>query len=743
MRVALQLGLSAALVIAAEGGPAAGAQAAEAEAEPPEATKPRVLLDSVRAVTMQRSTVFASPRAASAVEHDELRDRPSRSVGDALRDEEGVFVQQPSYGFQSPSLRGLGEGRVQILVDGIRLNTTITSTVPGGITNLNLVDPYTVSGIEVVRGPGLGAFGDGGLGGTVLLRTLRPTPIAGSSIELTAGIRAGYNTPDQGVQGSLSGGGRWNRFALETAFSVRRFRDVMGGAQGGLQPFTGYNEGGLYVGTGADLGRGSLIVVYQGVRQYDGLRTERSQPNDLYVLPEVARDLGYARYEGDFEVHGRPVEVSATLYYQRQAETAARQQLLYDSVLHLRNQVDVFGVQARARADLGRAGSLSVGIDGAFEWVDSGATRSALHEGAIAGLIGRPAEARYPNGGRSQTVAAFLQDEIDLERLLRGHDGERPGRLKALLSVRGGANFLHIGSDDRLQQLLGSLMSEALPERQIVSPLYGGALHLRYELYPGLALSAGAMTAVRVPSLDDQARLDFGRPGLLLPTREGLRSEAAYAAEVGLRTAYRRLEGAAYYAFTYLDSPIAVVPISLGGQSCSAGQSGDGLGCERFLSRANAPAALLHTAEGSLRVYMFWGLSALATVTYTHAAPGADGAPAIGRVPPVHGLAALEFRRSRAVFSFAQLILRWAGPQRQLAAEDFFDPTICLPSLPIEQCHGTPGFVALTLRSALRLSRQLYMTGSIDNITNDSYRFHGSGVDGSGVGVNVAVEATY
>ena len=87
--------------------------------------------------------------------------------------------------------------------------------------------------------------------------------------------------------------------------------------------------------------------------------------------------------------------------------------------------------------------------------------------------------------------------------------------------------------------------------------------------------------------------------------------------------------------------------------------------------------------------------------------------------------------------------LRWAGPQRQLAAEDFFDPTICLPSLPIEQCHGTPGFVALTLRSALRLSRQLYMTGSIDNITNDSYRFHGSGVDGSGVGVNVAVEATY
>lgn len=737
------LGLATALAIGAEAALAGQAEAAEAEPTP-ESEKPRIQLDSVRAATLQRSSTFDSPRAVSAVENDELRGATPRSVGDALRDEEGMFVQQPSYSFQNPSLRGLGEGRVQILVDGIRLNTTISSTLPGGLTNLNLVDPYTVSGIEVLRGPGLNTYGDGGLGGTVYLRTMRPTPIAGSNVELQAGARGLFSSPDQGIQGSLFGGGRWNRFALETAFSARRFRDLTGGSQGGTQPFTGYTEGGLYVGAGADLGRGSIIIVFQGVRQYDAIRSERSQPGDIYTLPEVARDLAYLRYEGDFELRGRPVEVSSTLSFQRQSETANRQELAYDSLLHLQSRVDVLGVQVRARTDLGRAGSLAMGLDGAFEWVDSTAARGSLHEGGSGSTKDNPAEARYPNSGRSQTISLFLQDEIDLERLFRGRDGERPGRVRALIGARAGANFLHIGRDDRLQQLLSSLFAESLPERQLSSPVYGGSLHLRYELYPGLAVSLGGMTGVRVPNLDDQSRLDGGRPGLLLPAQTALRSESAYSAEVGLRTAYRRLEGSAFYSFTYLDSPLAVVPTTVGGQSCRIGQ--DASTCERFLTRANTDSLFLHNVEANLRVYMFWGFSLFSTVAYTYAVSTVDSAAKsspLGRIPPVHGVAALEFSRPRTVFSFAQLILRWAGPQRRLAPEDLFDPTICLPAVPTSACNGTPGYLVLSLRSVLRLSRQIYLSGVIDNITNDSYRFHGSGVDGPGLGVHLAVEGKY
>ena len=699
----------------------------------------------MRSVTLQRASVFQSPRSTAASEGidlgDELRVSPARSVGDMLRDKETVFVQQPSYGFANASLRGLGEGRVSLYVDDVRLTNTLTSTLPGGLTNLNLVDPYTVRGIEIVRGAGLSTYGDGGLGGTILLRTLRPTAIVDSPIELAAGARGIYSSPDQGVQGSVNGAGRWNRFALEAAFSARRFRDVLGGSSSAneAQPYTGYSEGGLYLGLGVDTGRGTLTGVYQGLRQYDGLRSERSQGGDVYALPELGRDLGYLRYDGDFEAAGRPVEVHATVSFQRQSELSARQVVAVDRSLRQQNRVDVLGVSSRLRSDLGRGGSLAAGFESSFEWVGSTAERSLLHEGLGGALTASPADARYPNGSRAQTFAFFVQDDIDLLRLFTGRESEGGTGLRALVGGRGGGSFLYIPQDARLSQLRPT--SELLDERYEGRPVYSGSLHLRYEPVAGLALVGGGMLGVRPPNLDDSARLDDGRPGMLLPTRVSLSSEQAYSAEAGIRTAYRRLEGSVTYAFTRLDNPILVVPVTLGGDACLLGF--DGRSCSALFSRANVGSASLHSVEAVARVYLLWGLTAFASVAYTRPDTTASGESTLPRMPPVHGVAAVEFRRPRTIFNFVQLLVRWAGPQRQLAGEDLWDPTIC-PTAPVMAgCSGTPGFLLLSLRSALRLSRQIQLTAAVDNITNESYRFHGSGVDGAGIGARLGLDANY
>lgn len=718
---------------------AAGAAIAE---EAVEEGKPRTRTDTVRGVTLQRSTVFESPRstvAASGIDMgDELRVVPARSVGDMLRDKETVFVQQPSYGFANASLRGLGEGRVAVYVDDVRLTTTITSTLPGGLSNLNLVDPYTVRGVEVIHGSGLGPYGEGALGGTILLRTLRPSPIAGSQIELSAGARGVYASPDQGAQGSVTGAGRWNRFALESAFSVRRFRDVMGGTYTGTspQPNTGYNEGGLYLGLGVDTGHGALSAVYQGLRQYDGVRGERSRPGDVYALPEVARDLGYLRYDGEFEASGRAVETHAVLSYQRQSELSARQIVALNQLARESNRVDVLGASVRLRSDLGRGGNLAAGFESSFEWVGSTAERARLTEGAGGLTEGAPNSSRYPTGSRAQTFALFLQDELDLLRLATGREAESGSRLTALIAARAGGNFLYIPENARVSIQNG--VGVTVPERQLSRAVYGGSLHLRYQPLAELSLFAGGMVGVRPATLDDQARLDDGRPGILLPAVDQLGSESSYSAEAGLRTAYRRLDGSVTYAYTYLTNPILVVPSTVGGRSCYQATVGDA--CIPLFTRENGEAASLHSLEANARIYLFWGFSAFATVAYTHAQATASGEAPLPRIPPVHGVAALEFRRPRTVFTFVQLLLRWAGPQRQLAAEDQWDPTICALGGP---CNGTPGFYLLSLRSALRLSRQIQLTAAVDNISNESYRFHGSGVDGPGIGARLGLDANY
>ena len=231
-----------------------------------------------------------------------------------------------------------------------------------------------------------------------------------------------------------------------------------------------------------------------------------------------------------------------------------------------------------------------------------------------------PGASRYPTGSRAQTFALFLQDELDLLRLATGSESESGARLHVLMSARAGGSFLYMPSTRASAQ---SGLGLTTPEQQLSRAVYGGSLHLRYEPVVGLAMFAGGMVGVRPATLDDQARLDDGRPGILLPASSPLGSESTYSAEAGIRTAYRRLDGGLTYAFTYLADPILVVPTTVAGSSCY--QASVGEPCTPLFTRENSEAARLHSIGASARVYLFWGLTAFATVAYTHPQATASG----------------------------------------------------------------------------------------------------------------------
>lgn len=705
---------------------------AQQKADEPQA---RSRYEIVVTASRQRSTVFDTPRAASVVDREELRTRPPRSAADAMSEEEGVFVLRPTWSMGSPFVRGLGGQQVLLMVDGIRLNNTTTRTGPNGL--LTLVDPYVIDSLEVVRGPASALYGSDAIGGVVNVRTRRPAPIAGSEIDLSAGLRGIFSSFDQGGQGSLSASGRWGRYALDAAFSLRRFGDLTGGGDVGQQPFTAYREGQLYLGGGVDLGKGTLVLVYQGGRQYDALRADLSQPGDLLQVPELARDLVYLRYSGDFAAADKTLTATATVSYQRSAEQTARLRVPTDTIDRTENGVDMMGVVATVDSDTGRAGHVTGGVEGYFEWVSSLHQRGQISHGPGGPLALLPEQARYPGGSGAQSVALFLQDEIDLERLAGRGDPRRPGRLRALAGVRLGGNFLHIGRDDRLAQLFPQLGEAGVQEARVEKyAVYAGSLHLRYEPLPGLAASAGFASGYRAPNLADYARLGRESRGFAVPARD-LRPEMAYSGEVGLRAALRKFEGSAFYSYTFIDDFLSAVPTMQGGP-------------EPFFSRANMDAARLHALEVAARLHIVGGLSVFATVNYVHgvldrsATPGDPGGPEpFYKVPPVNGVAAVQLRRPRSTFTFAELSVRWAGPQDRLGTSDLLDERVCLRTVPT--CQGTPGFAVLSLRGAARLSRQplVMVTAAVENLTNATYRYHGSGVYGPGVGAVVSLEANY
>jgi outer membrane receptor protein involved in Fe transport len=272
-------------------------------------------------------------------------------------------------------------------------------------------------------------------------------------------------------------------------------------------------------------------------------------------------------------------------------------------------------------------------------------------------------------------------------------------------------------------------------------------VHLRYEFYPGLAALAGVLTSARPANLDDYARLDSGRPGLLLPTTEVLRRETAYSAEAGFRAAYQRFESSLVYAFTYLDSPLSVVPVLLMSQSCML--TPEGRCIDRFFTRRSEPSALMHSVEASARIYLFAGLSVLGSLSYTHAdvnrladAQNPARTEPMWRVPPLYGMGALQLRRPRPeVLSLVEVALRWAAPQTRLSSQDLYDSTVCLPNQ--VSCTQTPGYLVVSARTSLHLTRRMYLTAALENITNATYRLHGSGINGPGLGGNVSFEGNY
>jgi outer membrane receptor protein involved in Fe transport len=99
------------------------------------------------------------------------------------------------------------------------------------------------------------------------------------------------------------------------------------------------------------------------------------------------------------------------------------------------------------------------------------------------------------------------------------------------------------------------------------------------------------------------------------------------------------------------------------------------------------------------------------------------------RIPPLNGRLGLRYQPYKQWFNS----IEWqcASKQDRLAAGDKSDPRI--PK------GGTPGWNVLNLRSAYQF-KQVELQAGLNNLFNDAYRTHGSGIDGVGRSVWVGLD---
>lgn len=148
-------------------------------------------------------------------------------IDDALRSMPGVFTQdnpqQPGFGV---NIRGFeGEGRVNMMVDGVRQSFRFSGHEAGGFT---YVDPNLLAGLDLTRGE-VTTTGGGGLAGSVNFRTLNVDDILQGDADKGVLGRVSWGSNGVGFSEMLSAASRFDGIGIAGAISKRDSDDFKGG----------------------------------------------------------------------------------------------------------------------------------------------------------------------------------------------------------------------------------------------------------------------------------------------------------------------------------------------------------------------------------------------------------------------------------------------------------------------------------------------------------------------------------
>ena len=206
------------LPAAADPAPATGAGAAEGEVRVP----PLTLLPPVNTTALRNPRrLFDTPATVDVIPGADLDRQMARSVEDVFRYTPGVTVNRQTSGtdpFRSNggiTIRGVGNNRVLTLIDGFRTIERITDGTR------DVVDPWNLNRVEVLRGPGSVLYGSDALGGVVNFITRNPEDFIrpGNTWGGEAGMS--YSSLDQSMQSRVTVAARAAEYSAMFSYQRR------------------------------------------------------------------------------------------------------------------------------------------------------------------------------------------------------------------------------------------------------------------------------------------------------------------------------------------------------------------------------------------------------------------------------------------------------------------------------------------------------------------------------------------
>jgi len=628
-----------------------------------------------------------------------------RTVPETLKNIPGIMVQKTGHGQGSPFIRGFTGFRTLYLIDGIRLNNSVFRDGPNQY--LNTVDSYSLSKVEVVKGPSSVLYGSDAIGGTVNLLS-RKNKHTETGLHLYPSTFYRYSTAENSHVGHIEVAGNYDdKFGAFFWLTYKSYGDLIGGGLVGRQEKTGYDELDFNFNLDYSLTRDSkLTLAHQNVDVDNAWRTHKTIygiawngttfGDEKKRVLDQRRDLSYIKYSGtNFNAAFDNLKIMFS--FQQQDEERFR--VKADNRRELMGfNVDTIGfsVQADKFTEFGQwvygveyyhdevnSFKTNFNADGSFKAEE---IQGAVADDAYYDLFGVYIQNEYALLNSLDMILGgrFTYASVDAQKIKDPVSGNRISFSDSWNNLAGSLRFLfHVDEDNH------------------------------WKMFSGIS------QGFRAPNLSDLTRLDTARSNEIETAALGLDTEQYISYELGLKTEYDNFTMQMAYFFTDIDDMIIRQP---------TGKVIDG---ENEVTKVNSGNGYIQGVEFSSKYYFNNQFSTVINASWTEGyVETYPTSNTVKIVEPVDRLMPITVNLGAKWQSvnkqyWLEGLLTIVEKQDKLSTRDKSD-TDRIPS------GGTPGYMVYNMRAGLTVNKIVDLTFALENIGDKDYRVHGSGVNEPG-----------
>ena len=724
---------------------------------------------------------FKTPNAITVLDLKQLERTNADIASNLLRDSVGVIAQQTTVGQGSPMLRSLTGYQTLIQVDWVRLNNSTFRSGPNQYTAT--IAPEMLDRVEVLLGSSSMLYGSGAMGGVISFFT-KTVPInpAQQTLDLHPRLLLRYTTATQEKLGRLEVTGNQGRFGFIVGGGVRDYGDMNPGTGYDLhyknRKFEIVNElpSGVKLYDYDEVGKlskdnipekwlidnegplgwrafdadakiayqlsdiSTINVAYQMWRQPQTPRYDKIAPQefDEFFFEPQDRDLIYANYVTN-PVNSNIGLFRLTASYHRQKE--GQNEVKFDATSRRQryDTVNTIGLSAQAVSSALPRQRLVGGGEFYLDMLQSRTVNTDTKTGKenVDEDLGR-----FINGSQFWDASLYLQDEITLHE-----------RVELILGGR--ATFYQTNADLKLRD-------PSFDEFNVFDSSLTGSAGIVVGLTDSLNFVSSFGTAFRAPSLNDTTAVEVTNEGVTAPSPD-LDAETSWTIEGGLKAKHSYFRG----ALTLFHSRISGLVTRRSVQEAYAGETLPQLHQDLIkeyegidvLVFDNVDEAEFQGVElaGLIPIFPAWSVYGNATLLRGEVLKIGGKAPdpekpweaRTRREPPLNGIVGIQWEPLTTQF-WATLYVRGAAEQRRLNRSDIRDPRIPGKTRDPAEVEfddngyavdaGTPGWWTVNIRGGVKLLESTRLTLAFENLLDQRYRPHGSGVNAPGFNVSVSLD---